>query len=55
MLHGYPIFANHELPDLVRFYNIKDVIVSNRAVPAARLDFLRALGLSLKKVSVRIE
>ncbi|HXG95301.1 MAG TPA: hypothetical protein VNN73_23400 [Blastocatellia bacterium] len=55
VLHGYPIFANHELPDLVRFYNIKDVIVSNRAVPAARLDFLRALGLSLKKVSVRIE
>jgi FlaA1/EpsC-like NDP-sugar epimerase len=54
-LYGYRIFASDEVTDVVRAHNIKDIIVSSWKVPNAKLELLRSQGLSLRRMSVRIE
>ena len=55
LIHGYKIFGSHQLPYLVRVYGISEVLISTFKVPDAKLDYLRRLGVGMKKMSIRIE
>ncbi|HWN98994.1 MAG TPA: hypothetical protein VNS63_06945 [Blastocatellia bacterium] len=56
LIHGYRIFGSHQqLPHLVRAYGVSEVLISTFKVPDAKLDYLRRLGIGLKKMSIRIE
>jgi|SRR6185436_18734947 len=55
LIHGYRIFGSKQLPHLVRTYGVSEVLISTFKVPDAKLDYLRRLGVGLKKMSIRIE
>lgn len=55
LIHGYKIFGCHQLPYLVRVYGVSEVLISTFKVPDAKLDYLRRLGVGMKKMSIRIE
>lgn len=55
LIHGYRIFGSQQLPHLVRTYGVSEVLISTFKVPDAKLDYLRRLGVGLKKMSIRIE
>lgn len=55
LIHGYRIFRSQQLPHLVRTYGVSEVLISTFKVPDAKLDYLRRLGVGLKKMSIRIE
>jgi UDP-GlcNAc:undecaprenyl-phosphate GlcNAc-1-phosphate transferase len=55
LIHGYQIFGSHQLPYLVHAYGVSEVLISTFKVPDAKLDYLRRLGVGLKKMSIRIE
>jgi UDP-GlcNAc:undecaprenyl-phosphate GlcNAc-1-phosphate transferase len=55
IIHGYRIFDINELPNLISAYGIREVLISSFKVPESRLDSLRRMGISLKKLSIRIE
>jgi UDP-GlcNAc:undecaprenyl-phosphate/decaprenyl-phosphate GlcNAc-1-phosphate transferase len=55
LIHGYRIFNSNQLPDLIRDYSIKEVLISSFKVPDAKLSGLRRMGVCLKKLSIRIE
>ena len=55
LIHGYRIFGSQHLPHLVRTYGVSEVLISTFKVPDAKLDYLRRLGVVLKKMSIRIE
>jgi UDP-GlcNAc:undecaprenyl-phosphate GlcNAc-1-phosphate transferase len=54
LIHGYRIFGSKQLPHLVRTYGVSEVLISTFKVPDAKLDYLRRLGVGLKKMSIRI-
>lgn len=54
-IHGYRIFESNDLPTLIRTYGISEVLISSFKVPEAKLKTLRDMGVSLKKMSIRIE
>lgn len=55
LIHGYRIFDSTELPDLIRAYGIREVLISSFKVPEGKLEGLRRMGVGLKKLSIRIE
>ncbi|MEK6303091.1 MAG: hypothetical protein AABO41_20455 [Acidobacteriota bacterium] len=55
LIHGYRIFGSQQLPQLVRTYGVSEVLISTFKVPDAKLEYLRRLGVGLKKMSIRIE
>ncbi|MFY9607517.1 MAG: hypothetical protein WAU45_02740 [Blastocatellia bacterium] len=55
LIHGYRIFRSQQLPHLVRAYGVSEVLISTFKVPDAKLEYLRRLGVGLKKMSIRIE
>lgn len=55
LIHGYRIFRSKQLPHLVRTYGVSEVLISTFKVPDAKLDYLRRLGIGMKKMSIRIE
>jgi UDP-GlcNAc:undecaprenyl-phosphate GlcNAc-1-phosphate transferase len=55
LIHGYRIFGSHQLPELIDTYGVDEVLVSSVKVPDSRLDYLRSLGIGLRKLSIRIE
>jgi UDP-GlcNAc:undecaprenyl-phosphate GlcNAc-1-phosphate transferase len=55
LIHGYRIFNSNQLPDLIRDYSIKEVLISSFKVPDAKLSSLRRMGVCFKKLSIRIE
>jgi UDP-GlcNAc:undecaprenyl-phosphate GlcNAc-1-phosphate transferase len=55
IIHGYRIFGFNELPNLIRAYGIREVLISSFKVPESKLDSLRSMGICLKKMSIRIE
>jgi UDP-GlcNAc:undecaprenyl-phosphate/decaprenyl-phosphate GlcNAc-1-phosphate transferase len=55
LIHGYRIFGSKQLPHLVRDYGVSEVLISTFKVPDAKLEYLRRLGIGLKKMSIRIE
>jgi len=55
VIHGYRIFDIKELPNLISAYGIREVLISSFKVPESRLESLRRMGISLKKLSIRIE
>ncbi len=54
-IHGYPIFPNKDLPQLIRKRGVKEVLVSSAKVPQTKLERLRQMGVSPKRVSIRFE
>ncbi|MGA9773204.1 MAG: hypothetical protein WBV94_29505 [Blastocatellia bacterium] len=55
LIHGYRIFASHQLHEVIHAYGISEILISSLKVPESKLDNLRGLGLGLKKMSIRIE
>lgn len=54
-IHGYRIFGSNDLPNLIRAYEINEVLISSFKVPESKLEALRRMGVCLKKLSIRIE
>lgn len=55
LIHGYRIFNSGALPDLVARHGVSDVLISSEKVAETRLTDLRALGLCLRRMTIRIE
>jgi UDP-GlcNAc:undecaprenyl-phosphate GlcNAc-1-phosphate transferase len=55
VMHGCRIFRHADLPELIRKRGVREVLVSSSKVPAAKLDHLRSLGVSTKRMSIRFE
>jgi UDP-GlcNAc:undecaprenyl-phosphate GlcNAc-1-phosphate transferase len=55
LMHGVRIFNSHQLNDLVRAHGVHEVLISSLKVPESKLDHIRRMGISLKKMSIRIE
>lgn len=55
IIHGYRIFDSDELPDLIRRHGINEVLISSVKVSESKLDILRSMGVSLRRMSIRIE
>lgn len=55
LIHGYRIFESSKLPDLIERYKVNDVLVSSVQVSEQSLNSLRSLGVSLRRMSIRIE
>jgi UDP-GlcNAc:undecaprenyl-phosphate/decaprenyl-phosphate GlcNAc-1-phosphate transferase len=55
LMHGVRIFGSHELNDLVRAHGVNEVLISSTKVPESKLNSIRHMGISLKKMSIRIE
>jgi UDP-GlcNAc:undecaprenyl-phosphate GlcNAc-1-phosphate transferase len=55
LMHGYRIFSSLELPKLLERHGIHDVLISSEKVSENRLIMLRDQGLSLRRMSIRIE
>ncbi|MCS6806079.1 MAG: hypothetical protein RMM98_13100 [Acidobacteriota bacterium] len=54
-IHGLRIFDSREVPKLVQKYDVREVLVSSSKIPEARLDELRRMGLSPKRLRIQIE
>lgn len=55
IIHGFHIYASNELPGLIAKHGVNDVLVSTAKVPESNLQGLRDLGISLRRMSIRIE
>jgi UDP-GlcNAc:undecaprenyl-phosphate GlcNAc-1-phosphate transferase len=55
LIHGYRIFESSKLPDLIERYKVSDVLVSSMQVSEQSLNSMRSLGVSLRRMSIRIE
>lgn len=55
LIHGCRIFESSKLPDLIERYKVSDVLVSSVQVPEHSLNSLRSMGVSLRRMSIRIE
>jgi len=55
LIHGFRIFDTCELPDLMRKHGVSEVVISSLKVPESRLDYLRSMGVCLKRMNIRIE
>jgi len=55
LIHGYQIFNTGEMPDLIRRYGVRDVLISSARTPQSKLDYLRKLGVCAARLSIRIE
>jgi len=55
LMHGYRIFDSSQVPELIRTHGIREILVSSLKVPETRLEYLRSLGVSFKKMSIRLE
>ena len=53
-LHGVQIYPVEELPQLVANHGVREVVVSSRKVPTNRIEKVQALGLKLKRLSIKI-
>ncbi|MCI0560820.1 MAG: hypothetical protein MN733_20240, partial [Nitrososphaera sp.] len=55
LIHGYYIFDTKELPDLIRTYDVSEVLISSLKIPDSKLDKLRGMGIRLKRMRIWIE
>ncbi|HWP46784.1 MAG TPA: hypothetical protein VNM22_06440 [Candidatus Limnocylindrales bacterium] len=55
LIHGCRIFDTQKLPDLIRTYGVKEVLVSSTKVPESKLDYLRTMGVNPKRLRIYIE
>jgi UDP-GlcNAc:undecaprenyl-phosphate GlcNAc-1-phosphate transferase len=55
LIQGYRIFDSREAPEVIRNYGVCEILVASLKVPESNLEKLRNTGVSLRKVSIRIE
>jgi UDP-GlcNAc:undecaprenyl-phosphate GlcNAc-1-phosphate transferase len=55
LIHGFRIFGSSEVPRLIRTLGVSDVLISNGEVPESKLDGLRNMGLSPRRMCIRFE
>ena len=55
LIHGYRIFSSNSVGDVIRDHGITEVLISSLKVPESQLATLRSLGVSLRRMSIRIE
>jgi UDP-GlcNAc:undecaprenyl-phosphate/decaprenyl-phosphate GlcNAc-1-phosphate transferase len=55
LIHGYRIFSSKSVGDVIRDHGITEVLISSLKVPDSQLADLRSLGVSLRRMSIRIE
>jgi UDP-GlcNAc:undecaprenyl-phosphate GlcNAc-1-phosphate transferase len=55
LIHGYRIFDSSSLPELIRQHGVNDVLVSSVKVSDSRLEHIREMGVSLRRMTIRIE
>ena len=55
LIHGFRIFGSNDVPRLIRTHGVHDVLISDGEVSESKLDGLRKLGLSPRRMSIRFE
>jgi UDP-GlcNAc:undecaprenyl-phosphate GlcNAc-1-phosphate transferase len=55
IIHGYRIFNTDQLPEVIDKHKVSEVIVSSPKVSDSRLNTVRHLGVSLRRMSIRFE
>lgn len=55
ILRGYQIFSSKDLPELINEHGVSEVLVSSGKVPESKLDYLRGLGVALKRLRIQLE
>jgi UDP-GlcNAc:undecaprenyl-phosphate GlcNAc-1-phosphate transferase len=55
IIHGFHIYGSDELPNLIEKHGVSEVLISTTKVPESSLQTLRELGISLRRMSIRIE
>lgn len=55
IIHGFHIYGSDELPSLIEKHGVSEVLISTTKVPERNLQTLRDLGISLRRMSIRIE
>jgi UDP-GlcNAc:undecaprenyl-phosphate GlcNAc-1-phosphate transferase len=55
LIHGYRIFNSSELLKLMHSYSVREVLIATAKVPEHRLAQLRRQGVSLRRMSLRLE
>jgi UDP-GlcNAc:undecaprenyl-phosphate GlcNAc-1-phosphate transferase len=55
IIHGFHIYGSDELPSLIEKHGISEVLISTPKVTERKLQTLRDLGISLRRMTIRIE
>lgn len=55
LIHGYRIFGSGEVSEAVNSLGVSEVLISSAKVPDCRVDDLRRMGISPRKLSIRFE
>src|SRR5262249_47604500 len=55
LIHGYRIFGSGEVSRAVSSLGVSEVLISSAKVPDCKVDDLRRMGISSRKLSIRIE
>ena len=55
LIHGYRIFGGREVSRAVSSLGVSEVLISSAKVPDYKLENLRRMGISPRKLSIRIE
>jgi UDP-GlcNAc:undecaprenyl-phosphate/decaprenyl-phosphate GlcNAc-1-phosphate transferase len=54
LMHGYRIFGPCDLPQLILQYRVREVLISSAKIPDHKLEDLRHLGVTLKRVRFQV-
>lgn len=55
IIHGFHIYGSDELPSLIEKHGVSEILISTTKVSESNLQTLRDLGISLRRMSIRIE
>jgi FlaA1/EpsC-like NDP-sugar epimerase len=55
LMHGYRIFGSCDLPQLIHRHRVREVLISSAKIPDHKLEDLRHLGVTLKRVRFQIK
>jgi UDP-GlcNAc:undecaprenyl-phosphate/decaprenyl-phosphate GlcNAc-1-phosphate transferase len=55
LMHGYRIFGSCDLPQLIHRHRVREVLISSAKIPDHKLEGLRHLGVTLKRVRFQSE
>src|SRR5499426_1202058 len=54
-LRGIQIFSSEDLPGLINSHGVSEVLISSLKVPESKLDYLRNMGVGLKRLRIHLD
>ncbi len=55
IIHGFYIYGSDALPSLIEKHGVSEILISTAKVPESNLQGLRDLGVSLRRMTIRID